>query len=202
MSDAHDSSSPAPSSIPQIQIPDDSMIVRYESIDPTRVLDNPSHLFGNTFYDKHVDEKVGSVVGDLLTMYQKLSFLNASITIQNVKFDLQHDELKNAEIYDLLDKFYVDLPDINCVNSSWLNADTLSLVVDKQNLHKSIKENLKVLQTTLSTLGRKKSSNSKVDEHETDSEQDDNGFAEDEDEEVKPAQAPKQSKKTKNKRKK
>lgn len=214
MSEAHNSSSPAPSSVPQIRIPDDSMIIRYESVDPTRVLDNPSHLFGDTFYDQHVDEKVGSLFGGLLTMYQKLAYLNADITIQNIKFFLQQDDMKNSEIYDLLDEFYVDLPNVNYVNSSWLNATTLSVLLEKQTLHKTIKQNLELLQTALaaskknaqpkettvckdSTSHRKKTENQETESNDEDDQE------EDDDDEIttKHTPLPKLSKKGKNKRK-
>ena len=207
MSHTHNSSSPAPSSIPQIRIPDDSMIIRYESVDPTRVLDNPSHLFGDTFYDQHVDEKVGLLVGGVLSMYQKLAHLNADITIQNVKYDLQQDDMKNSEIYDLLDKFYVDLPDVNCVNSSWLSADTLTILLEKQSLHKTIKHDLGLLQAAMSTAKKKDKPVAKpqddvreVSNHESDP---DGANCDDDDDEItaQHTPAPKSGKKAKNKRK-
>ena len=212
MSEAHNSSSPAPSSIPQIRIPDDSMIIRYESVDPTRVLDNPSHLFGDTFYDQHVDEKVGSLVGGLLTMYQKLAFLNADITLQNIKFGLQQDDMKNSEIYDLLDEFYVDLPNVNYVNSSWLNATTLSVLLEKQTLHKTIKQNLEQLQTALAASRKNAqpketvctdltSHRKKTENQETESNDEDDQEEDDDEITTKHTPLPKLSKKGKNKRK-
>jgi len=203
MSEAHDSSSPAPSSIPQIRIPDDSMIIRYESVDPTRVLDNPCHLFGDTFYDQHVDEKVGSLVGGVLSMYQKLAHLNADITIQNVKYDLQQDDMKNSEIYDLLDKFYVDLPDVNCVNSSWLNADTLTILLEKQSLHKTIKHDLGLLQAAMSTSKKKDKPVAKPQGDVREVSDPDGADCDDDDEiTAKHTPAPTSGKKAKNKRKK
>ena len=186
MSDVHDSSSPAPSSTHHIRIPDDSMIIRYDQADPTRVLDNPSHSFGDTFFNDNVDEKMGSVLVELLEQYQKLATINSNITIQTVKHDLRQDDLKISEIYDLLDKFYVDLPDINCVNSSWLTPETLPFISEKQKLHKAIKENLATLQKIIET-SRGMESNDKESEH-------DDGSNTDEDEVKPPPKAQKKGK--------
>jgi hypothetical protein len=169
MSDGRESYSPAPSA-QHIHIPDDSMIIRYDQADPTRILDNPSHSFGDTFFNDHVCEKMGSILVELLEQYQKLSTVNSNITIQTVKHDLKQNELKVSEIYDLLDKFYVDLPDINCVNSSWLTPDTLIFISEKQNLHKSIKENLVLLQKVIETSKDDKESEHKDSESTDDDE--------------------------------
>jgi hypothetical protein len=162
--DFHDSSSPAPSSVRDIQIPDDSLIIQYSSVDPTRVLDNPSHLFGDTFYDCNVSEKVGSMLIELLESYQRLSNANMAITLQTIKTQLMTEEMKNSDIYSILDKFYVDVPDISCVTSTWVNADALPFLLAKQELHQGIKEKLKQLQTVFDTL--KKTSTKKNTENE------------------------------------
>jgi hypothetical protein len=189
MSDIRDSSSPAPSSVNRIHIPDDSMIIQYEQTDPTRILDNPSHSFGNKFSNDHVNEKMGVILVELLEKYQKLSTINSNITIQTVKHDLQKNELKASEIYDILDKFYVDLPDINCVNSSWLTPETLVFISEKQKLHKSIKEDLVLLQKTIE--------NSNTESNDKESEQQVEEYINDEDDEIKPQ--PKVHKKAKGK---
>lgn len=146
-SEPRDSSSP--STVKQLRIPDDSMIVRYESTDPTDMLDNPNHHFGDDVYDRIVPEKLGGILIELLEKYQKLTQVNSNITLMNVKHLLQRDELKIAEIYDLVDKFYVDVPDINCVSSSWISQDHLPLLLEKQNLHVDIKKTVGLLQATI-----------------------------------------------------
>lgn len=148
MSEVRDASH-SPSSTRSLRIPDDSMIIRYDSTDPTDVLDNPRHHFGDELYDRVVPEKLGGILVELLEKYQKLSQVNSNITVMNVKHLLQRDEFKVADIYDLVDKFYVDIPDINSVNSSWISQEHLPLLIEKQNLHIDIKKSLVVLQTTL-----------------------------------------------------
>ena len=148
MSEVRDTSH-SPSSIRSLRIPDDSMIIRYDSTDPTDVLDNPSHHFGDELYDRVVTEKLGGVFVELLEKYQKLSQVNSNITVMNVKHLLQRDEFKVADIYGLVDKFYVDIPDINCVNSSWITPEHLPLLIEKQNLHVDIKKSLIALQTII-----------------------------------------------------
>lgn len=148
MSEVRDASH-SPSSTRSFRIPDDSMIIRYDSTDPTDVLDNPRHHFGDELYDRVVSEKLGGVLVELLEKYQKLSQVNSNITVMNVKHLLQRDELKVADIYDLVDKFYVDIPDINSVDSSWITPEHLPLIVEKRNLHVDIKKSLVVLQATL-----------------------------------------------------
>ena len=149
MSEPRDSSSPSVSSANHFRIPDDSMIIRYESTDPTNILENPRHHFGDEVYERVVSEKLGGVLVELMEKYQKLSQVNSNITVMNTKHLLQQDELKVADIYDLVDKFYVDVPDINCVNSSWVTKENLPLLIEKQNLHMEIKKGLVLLQTTL-----------------------------------------------------
>jgi len=143
-----DHGSPAPSTVRHVPIPDDTMILQYASVDPTRVLDNPRHRFGDGSTPP-VEPATGAVVEELMALYQKLAHLNATITIQSVKFDLQRNELKSSEVYDLMDKFYMDLPDINCVSTSWLTPETLALIVEKQTLHETIKQHLQTLHSIL-----------------------------------------------------
>jgi hypothetical protein len=174
------------------------MIIQYDSVDPTRVLDNPSHLFGDTFFDQKVNEKVGACLIDLLDHYQKLSNVNVNMTLQTIKFELQHDELQNSEVYNLLDKFYVDIPDINCVNSAWISADTLPLMIEKQNLHKSIKEKLKLLQSIFDIMKTKTTHKDKHAQSDHSSEEDEKV---EEEEEIKPiSQKRPKDKKKKNKK--
>jgi hypothetical protein len=149
MSSGSGDSSPPPSTVKHLRIPDDSMIIKYESTDPTDLLDNPRHQFGDDVYGRVVPEKLGGVLMELLEKYQKLTLLNSTITSMNVKHLLQQDELKIGEIYDIVDKFYVDVPDINCVNSSWITQEHLPILLEKQTLHTDIRKTLVLLQTTI-----------------------------------------------------
>jgi hypothetical protein len=142
-SSENNSSSPsAPMSPRGIQIPDDSILIQYNSVDPTRVLDNPSQYIDD-FYQLSVDEKVGCMLVELLQKYQELSYNNMELSIYSIKHKLQKDQMKYNEIYDLVDKFFVDTPNTTTIPSSFITSDALKLFTKKQVIHEEIEQKLK-----------------------------------------------------------
>lgn len=149
---SHISGSPSPTQPKNTIIPDDTILIQYESVDPTRVLDNPSNYFGETFFEEKVGEKIGASFVEMLLKYQELANTNMNITIQSVKHKLKNDDMKTSDLYDLLDKFYVDVPDIVSIDSSFVTVDLLPLFLIKHDLHKDIKKRLTNLSDTFQIL--------------------------------------------------
>lgn len=151
-----DDTSPAPSSAPSsignIKIPNDSLLIQYDSIDPTDVIDNPSHAFGDDFYESCVDEKLGVMFIGVLESYQKLAHANNTLTLSVLKNQLMEEKLKNSHVYGLLDKFYMDVPDVVSVDSTFLNENTIPLFLEKQKIHASIKAQLEALSATMTQV--------------------------------------------------
>jgi len=149
---SHESGSPSPTQPKNTLIPDDTILIQYDSVDPTRVLDNPSDYFGETFFEEKVGEKIGASFVEMLLKYQELTNANMNITIQAVKHKLKNDDMKTSDLYDLLDKFYVDVPDIISVDSSCMTVDFLPLFLLKHELHKDIKSRLTKMSETFQSL--------------------------------------------------
>ena len=146
------SSSPAPSSIPDIRIPDDSIIVHFTSVDPTQVFDNPIHSGTGAFEcDCKVNTEVSDKLIQVLQQYRNLVSVNFDISINNVKHQLKSGELKSRHIYDLLDKFFMDVPDIIALDASWLTKESVEHLIQKQHIHEDIKSTLYDLNTSMAT---------------------------------------------------
>ena len=153
------SSSPAPSSIRELRIPDDSVIINFTSVDPTHVLDNPIHsncmnsdyaTCANTMYcDCTVNPKTADKVQRILCLYRDLALMNMNITIDNIKQQMQNGEIRNPKIYDILDKFFIDVPDIVGMNASWLSEQALLSLMKKQQIHIDIKSSLLDLNSSM-----------------------------------------------------
>jgi hypothetical protein len=134
------SSSPAPSSIPEIRIPDDSVIINFTSVDPTCVLDNPIHsVHGSSLDDCEMNSIVAHQLQRLLESYRDLALINMNISIDNINHQLQNGDIRNSKMYDLLDKFFIDVPDIVGLKASWLSASTIQSLVKKEETHQNIK---------------------------------------------------------------
>ena len=135
------SSSPAPSSVREIRIPDDSVIINFTSVDPTCVLDNPIHFSQGSASsdDCQVNSIVAHQLQQLLESYRDLAVVNMNISIDNINHQLQNGDIRNSKIYDLLDKFFIDVPDIVGINASWLTPVTIQSLVKKQEIHQNIK---------------------------------------------------------------
>ena len=144
------SSSPAPNSPPRkYNIPNESMIIEYNVIDPTDVLDNPRNVFGTTFNQYSVNEKTASIFVDLLLKYQQLSQANMELNVKYIKHMIQLDDFKTDDVYDLLDKFYTDIPQILPINANFLNTDRFKMFISKKELHDDIKDKLVKLDNLL-----------------------------------------------------
>ena len=145
------SSSPAPSSIPDMRIPDDSVIVHFTSVDPTHALDNPIHSIGGLDCECKVNSQVSDKLLKLLHLYRNLVSTNFEISINNVKHQLLTGDLKSRHIYDVLDKFFMDVPDIVALNASWLTKESVEYIVQKQMIHEDIKSTLNELNVLMTT---------------------------------------------------
>lgn len=192
-SESVDNSSHAPSSVNDMHMPDDSLLIRFDQVDPTIFIDNPDHAFNDPFYHEKVDEPLGAALLELLSRYQELVNANINLSIQTIKKSLQDDELKNGDVYDILDKFNDDIPDVVHVNSSFLSESTLPLFLAKQTLHCDINKKLKQLSDLIGNLSNAaKAAKGKARESESDASQDD-----EEDEVAPPTKTKKGGKKTK-----
>ena len=145
--------SPSPSTIlPENTIPNYSVMIKYEPVDPTLILENPRDEFGEVFTDHPVDEKLGSMLVEILLQYQALSTLNLNMAIQNVKNNLTLNQLHHAEVYDLLDTFFLNVAEVGKIDSSLISVDNIPLFVSKHALHADIAQKLKDLQEDLKKL--------------------------------------------------
>ena len=147
-----DSSSPKPSTVNDHSLPNDSIVIRYEIVDPTTYMDNPTHAFNDPFYTSTVDEKIGSIIIEVLAKYQALMNANVNITIQQVKDQLRDGKMKHSDIYDLFDKFYMDMPAPVHIDSDFLNPESMSVLSEKHRLHAELKQQVKHVSTMISTL--------------------------------------------------
>ena len=145
------SSSPSPSSVQETDFTA-GLSIQYQTVDPTFFLDNPKNQFGSTFRDCPVDEKLGSLFVDLLLSYQSLSNSNINIAIQNIKNILSDGRLTNSDIYELLDKFFINVPDVGKIDSSFITFENLPLFISKHELHLQISEKLKKMNEILQRL--------------------------------------------------
>ena len=62
---------------------------------------------------------------------------------------IQSDEFKTDDVYDLLDKFYTDIPQTIPINANFLNTDRLKMFISKKELHDDIKDKLTKLDNLL-----------------------------------------------------
>jgi hypothetical protein len=138
------SSSPSPnSSEHDPQIPHGSLVVIYDSIDPTSMLDNPNTVLEDPFFEAPVVDS--SLVMNILDQFQRLNNANMNLTKQIIQQRIQKGSLKNSQIYTLLDKCYCDVPDVISVDASFLDVNNLPLFVEKQQAHSELKNLIKTL---------------------------------------------------------
>jgi hypothetical protein len=71
--------------------------------------------------------------------------MNIEISINNIKQQLVKGDIRSHHIYDVLDKFFMDVPDIVALNASWLSKDSVEHLIEKQKIHEEIKSSLGVL---------------------------------------------------------
>ena len=145
-SSASSSSSPAPSSIPEFRIPDDSILVHFTSVDPTYALDNPIY---SSDCKCNVTSPISDKLMQLLHLYRDLVAINIDISINNIRQQLTSGDIQSQHFYDLLDKFFMDVPDIVALNASWLSKDSVEHIIHKQKIHDEIKSSLDALNVLL-----------------------------------------------------
>jgi hypothetical protein len=138
-------------------VPDDSLLIRYPSVDPTKVLNNPENFFEATkdnFFDKPVPEELKPGFLQLLEQYNQLIQLNFTIYSDSVKRSLTEGDLKSRELYRVLNNMYLAVPELNSegISSSFLSNDTIALFVTKHTLHTQITESLKGLSATFESI--------------------------------------------------
>jgi hypothetical protein len=135
-----ESSSPAPSHAAEIRIPDDSLLLNFTSCDPTKILDNP--ILNDCCNDSDVSLCVGDTFINILELYRDLTLINMNMSISNLKKQHNCENLKNTRIYDMLDKFYLDLPDVVAIDAAWVSEQSVRSIIDKENIHHAIQEHL------------------------------------------------------------
>lgn len=143
-----DSSFPEPQD-DEVEIPDDAVVVQYPSLDPASLLNNPELKYDNDGSDDPVDEKVGSLLVELLDQYRKLAACSFEINMQIAKYRLNQDDLKQKDAFDLLDKFYKDFPNVSPVPGSFVDVEHLKLLNDKLQLHLECHKMLKNFSTVV-----------------------------------------------------
>lgn len=145
------SASPAPSSVADHfqRLPSEALLVQFDNVDPTRSLDNPRHAFGDSYADHAVSAATGQQVILLLELYVALMKTNATISLQSVRASLERKDLKVSTVYDLLDKFYLDLPAVVGLPSQWLGVEALPYLDEKRTLHEQLQTQLKAFQSIL-----------------------------------------------------
>jgi hypothetical protein len=151
-SDSDMSNSPVPSSVDDNTIPENCIVIRYESIDPTNYLENPENLFGvreKEFLTTTLNDEIGTTLSDLLDQYKNVMAMNVEISNQAVKTEIGKKNITNGDVYNLLDKMYTDIPDVFNIDASFLNGESLNLFIQKQNLHKIIRQNLEKIGNSL-----------------------------------------------------
>ena len=144
-----ESSSPAPTHAAEIRIPDDSILLNFTSCDPTIILDNPKFDEFSIDFDvsqgfEDVSEEVGDMFIKTIELYRDLALININMSILILKRN-QPCGLKTTRIYDVLDKFYLDLPDIVAVDAAWVSEASVRSIIDKEKTHAAIKEHLDCL---------------------------------------------------------
>lgn len=134
------SASPAPSSPRVVELPNDTLMVEFANVDPARALDNPKYDGPEV---PAVSAEVREKLFELLEQYRKLTQANMELTLQTLH---SLKELTRLEVYEALDKAYVDVPDVAKLDSAWLcGPDGLTFLAQKQNLHLQIQASLETL---------------------------------------------------------
>ena len=126
----------------QLRLPDDSVLIQFASVDPTIYIDNPENTFGDPFFEETLDEKTQKSMEEILLAYKQLASVNMNLSLEIVKLRVAAGDLKNGDVYNLLDKFYQDVPDPVTVHAPFLNASSLPLFTEKQALHTTIADKL------------------------------------------------------------
>ena len=125
------------------ELPPDSLLVVYDSVDPTTMLDNPNTTLDDAFFNDAVVDPLPVI--EIMDQFQKLTNTNMNLNKEIIKHRIATGELKNSHIYPLLDKLFIDIPGVIKVDSSFLNVEHLPLFLEKQVAHTELKKMIKHL---------------------------------------------------------
>lgn len=178
----------------EVRLPENCVVVQFESVDPTKILDNADNSFGSIehfeFYEKPIqDSEVKTKLLDLLNSYRDLILSTEELNIKQLSHQLDEKTITNKDIYHILDKIYLDIPASFEMSASFLSVESLPLIVKKRCLHKKISQDLTVLQDLLTSQrerivkeymsGKKDKTPSKVDDDEDDEDDEEDDEEED-----------------------